>query len=70
MFPVAGLTPQATLTPEGKLFTVNCWVFEGATVADDGLTLGGDAGEAVNFKLAVPRTACVEELVAGTVMVV
>jgi hypothetical protein len=38
---------------------LNCLVPPGATVAVAGLTLGGDAGEAVSVKVAVPRTACV-----------
>jgi hypothetical protein len=69
MLPVAGLTAQATLVPEGKFSTENCWVFAGATVTVGGLTLMG-GGEAWRVKLPVPRTAFVDELVAVTLMVV
>jgi hypothetical protein len=69
MPPVAGLTVQATLVPEGKFSTENCWVFPGATVAVAGVTLVG-GGEACRVRLADPRTDCVDEFVAVTVMVV
>jgi hypothetical protein len=71
MLPVPELIAQATLAPEGKLLTENCWVPEGATVAVAGLTLGdaGAVGEASRVKLALPRTDCVDELFAMTVTV-
>jgi len=65
MFPTAGLTDQATLAPEGRFRTENCWVAEGATVAVVGLTLG----EACSVTLAVPRIDCVAEFVAVMVRV-
>jgi len=49
------------------LRTENCLVPAGATVADVGLTLVG-GGVAVKVKLAVPRTACVDEFFAVTVI--
>jgi hypothetical protein len=67
--PVAGITAQATLAPEGKFATENCWVPEGTTVAVAGLTLVA-AREACRVKLAAPSTEFVEEFVAVTVMVV
>jgi hypothetical protein len=73
MLPVAGLTAQATVVPEGKFSTENCWVFAGATLTVAGLTLmggGAGAGEACRVKIAAPSTEDVEELVAMTVMVV
>jgi hypothetical protein len=63
-----GLTVQVTATLNGRLRTENCWVPEGATIAVAGVTL--DGGEASRVKLAVPRVAIVEELVAVTVIVV
>jgi hypothetical protein len=62
----------------------NCWDFEGATVAVAGLTLlegvGKGGGKGIlnprramlrrRVKLAVPRTDCVDESIAVTVMVV
>jgi hypothetical protein len=69
MLPVAGLTAQATVVPEGKFSTENCWVFAGATVTVTGLTLMG-SGEAWRVKVADPRTAFVDELVAVTLMFV
>jgi hypothetical protein len=69
MLPVAGLTAHETLVPEGKFSTENCWVFAGATVIVAGLTLMG-GGEACSVKVADPRTAFVDELVAVTLMVV
>ena len=68
MLPIRGLTDQVAVTPEGRLRTENCCVPEGATVAVAGLTMG--VGEACKVKLAVPRTASVEEFVAVTVIVV
>ena len=64
----AGLADQVAVTPEGRLRTENCWVPEGATVAVAGLTLG--VGEACKVKLAVARTAWVEEFFAVIVIVV
>ena len=69
MLPVLPLTDQATVAPEGRLRTENCLVPAGATVAVAGLTLVGE-GEAVTAKVAVPRTAWVEEFLAVTVTVV
>ena len=69
MPPVAGFTDHATVTPEGRFCTENCFVPEGATVTVAGLTLGG-GGVAVRVKVAVPRTACVDEFFAVTVTVV
>jgi hypothetical protein len=66
MLPKAGLIDQVMLSPIGRFRTENCLVPAGATVAADGLRLGG--GEACRVKLAVPRT--VEPLFAVTVMVV
>src|SRR5580704_12321513 len=57
------LTDQTTPTPEGRFRMENCLVPEGATVDVAGLTLV----EASKVKLAVPRTASVEEFVAVTV---
>jgi len=68
MLPVAGLTAQATLTPEGRLLTANCTVPEGARAAVAGLMLVA-AGEACRVKPALPRTDCVDEFVAMTVTV-
>ena len=68
MLPVTGLIDQVAVTPEGRLRTENCCVVAGATVIVAGLTLG--VGEACRVKLAVPRTACEEEFVAVTVIVV
>ena len=56
MPPVAGVTDQAAVTPEGRFCTENCFVPEGATVTVDGVTLGA-GGVAVKVKVAVPRTA-------------
>ena len=67
---MAGLIDHFAVVPEGKFCTVNCLVPEGATVMVDGVTLVGGAGVAVRVKLAVPRTACVEEFVAVTVIAV
>jgi hypothetical protein len=69
MLPVTGPTDQVTLAPEGRFWTENCCVPEGATVAVEGLTLGG-GGDACRVRLAVPRTASAEEFVAVTVRVV
>jgi hypothetical protein len=71
MLPVAGITAQATLAPEGKFATENCWVPEGATVALAGLMLGVGAirAEACRVKPALPRTDCVDEFFAMTVTV-
>ena len=71
IFPVAGLTVHATDVPEGRFSTENCWVREGAMVTVAGLTLVGGAagGVAVSVKLAVPRTAWVEALVAVMVRI-
>ena len=69
MLPVVPLTDQVTVAPEGRLRTENCLVPAGATVPVAGLTLVG-AGEAVTVKVAVPRTAWVEESLAVTVTVV
>jgi hypothetical protein len=69
MLPVVGLTDQMTLTPDGRFSTENCFVPEGPTVAVAGLTLVG-GGDAFRVKLAVPRTASVEEFAAVTVIVV
>ena len=66
MLPVAELSDQVTLSPEGRFTTENCLVAEGATVAVAGLTLGG--GDACAVRLAVPRT--VEPLFAVTVIAV
>ena len=68
MLPVVGLTDHATVVPEGRFCTVNCVVPVGATVAVAGVTLGG-GGVAVRVKVAVPRTAWVEEFVAVTVSI-
>ena len=66
MVPVAGLTDQVTVSPEGRFRTENCLVPDGATVAVAGLTLG--VGDACKVTLAVPRT--VEPFFAVTVIVV
>ena len=55
MLPVAGLTDQVMVSPEGRFRTENCLVPEGATVAVAGLTLG--VGDASRVRLAVPSTA-------------
>ena len=68
MVPTAGFSVHVTLAPEGKFRTENCSVPAGATVAVDGVTLVGNA-DAVSVKLAVPRTACVDEFVAVIVTV-
>jgi hypothetical protein len=71
MLPVVGLTDQLTLTPDGRFRTENCFVPEGATDAVAGLTLvGGGGGDACRVRLALPRTASVEEFAAVTVMAV
>ncbi len=58
--------PQLTVVPEGKFTTENCVVPKGATVAVAGLRLVFP----VRVMVAVPRTACVEEFFAVTVIVV
>ena len=55
------------MVPEGKFRTENCVVPAGARVAFDGLTRVGR--EVVSLKLAVPRTACVDEFVAVMVRI-
>jgi len=67
MVPAAGVSAHRTLAPEGRFTTENCLVPAGATVAVAGLTLVG--GGAVSVKLAVPRTAWVDEFFAVTVTV-
>ncbi len=72
MLPVAELSDQATVVPDGKFTTENWSVPDGATVAVAGLTLvggGGGAEGAVGTKvtMAVPRTAFVTEFLAVTV---
>ena len=68
MLPVDGLIDHATAVPDGRFLTENCWVPEGATLTVAGVTLVG-GGEACKVRVAVPRTDCVEELVAVTVKV-
>jgi hypothetical protein len=70
ILPVEGLSDHVTVVPEGRFCTVNCRVPAGATVAVAGLTLVGAAGEAVRVRVAVPRTALVDEFFAVAVTVV
>ncbi len=66
MLPVAGLSDQPTVVPDGRFRTENWYVPEGATVTVAGLT----PLDPVRVIVAVPRTACVEEFFAVTVIVV
>jgi hypothetical protein len=69
MLPVAGLTVQATLVPEGKFPTENCRVFSGDMVAIAGLTLvGAGAAEASRLIAAVALLVVSAALVAVIVM--
>ncbi len=63
---MAELSDQATVVPDGRFTIENCCVPEGATVTVAGLTLV----DPVRVRVAVPRTACVEEFFAVTVTVV
>jgi hypothetical protein len=79
MLPVAGPTAQATLAPEGKFVTENCWVPEGATAAVAGLTLVVGAVGATKLIVADPvavssfalvaviATLCAVPIIAGAV---
>jgi hypothetical protein len=67
MLPDPELIDQPAVTPEGRFWTANCWVPEGAKVTVAGLTLG--VGEAWRVTLAVPSTASEKEFDAVMVRV-
>ena len=64
MLPMAELNDQATVVPDGRFTTENCFVAAGATVGVAGLRL---VGEAVRVIADVPSTADVDEFLAVTV---
>jgi hypothetical protein len=67
MLPVAGLTAQATLVPEGKFSTENCSVFAGATVTVAGVTVVAEV-DASRLIVAVALLVVSAALVAVIVM--
>jgi hypothetical protein len=65
MLPSEGLIDQVAAAPMGRFLTANCWVPEGAKVADAGVTLGMPT-PGVGFDMLGPTKTVALAFLAGS----